>query len=335
MRLLVYGHEACLKHDPGRWHPERSARLPAAVDGTRNAGVDVDERDAPEATIDDLTTVHIPPYVRGIRDFCRAGGGPLDPDTIVSADSWEASLHAAGAGIAAVDALRDGEGEAAFLAVRPPGHHAEPDRAMGFCVFNNIGIAAEHAARAGDRVAIVDWDVHHGNATQVFFYDRPDVLYVSMHEYPFYPGSGWLDEVGSGAGDGYTLNLPFPAGTAGDVYESAWERLVLPVLKSFDPDWIMVSAGYDAHADDQLADLRLREADYGRMAYRITEIVGQGRVLFTLEGGYDLNAITNSVAATIRGVDGEFPDLTGDESPRRAFHMLELAANHHAKTWEI
>jgi acetoin utilization deacetylase AcuC-like enzyme len=335
MRLLVYRHDACLKHDPGRWHPERAERIPAAADGTRASGADLDEREAPQASIEDLETVHLPSYVRGIRDYCNAGGGPLDPDTIVSADSWEASLRAAGSGIAAVEALRSGEGGAAFLAVRPPGHHAEPDRAMGFCVFNNIGIAAEHLARSGQRVAIVDWDVHHGNATQVFFYGRPDVLYLSMHEYPFYPGSGWLDETGRGSGEGFTLNLPFPAGTAGDVYESAWQRVVLPVLRQFGPDWILVSAGYDAHVDDQLADLRLREADYGRMAYRITEIVGQGRIVFFLEGGYDLDAITNSVAATVRGVMGEFPDLSGDESPRRAHHILELASDHHAKSWDL
>jgi acetoin utilization deacetylase AcuC-like enzyme len=335
MRLLLYGHEACLKHDPGRWHPERSARIPAAVDGAMISGADVEEREAPQATVADLETVHRAGYVKGIHDFCDSGGGPLDPDTIVSADSWEASLRAAGAGIAAVDSLRAGEGDAAFLAVRPPGHHAEPDRAMGFCVFNNIGIAAEHAARAGDRVAIVDWDVHHGNATQVFFYDRPDVLYVSMHEYPFYPGSGWLDETGKGEGEGYTVNLPFPAGAAGDVYESAWLRVVLPVLEEFEPDWVLVSAGFDAHADDQLADLRLREADFGRMAYRIGRIVQRGRIVFFLEGGYDLDAITNSVSAAVRGVDGEFPELTGDASPRRAQHMLELAVDHHAKIWPL
>jgi acetoin utilization deacetylase AcuC-like enzyme len=335
MRLLVYSHDICLRHDTGRWHPERPDRIPAAIRGTRAAGVDVEEREAPVATLDQLWAVHLPRYVKGIQDYCSAGGGPLDPDTIVSADSWEASLRAAGSGVAAVDALRNGEGDMAFLAVRPPGHHAEPDRAMGFCVFNNIGIAAEYAAAAGDRVAIVDWDVHHGNATQLFFYDRADVLYVSMHEYPFYPGSGWLDESGTGAGEGYTVNLPFPAGTAGDVYDDAWMRVVVPVLRAHRPDWIMVSAGYDAHADDHLADLRLHEADYGRMARRITEVVGTGRILFFLEGGYDLEAITGSVAATVRGVDGEFPDMTGEASPRRSHHVLDLAVSHHGKYWDL
>lgn len=335
MRLLLYGHEACSRHDPGPWHPERPARLQAAIDGVRASGALVEERVAPAAAVEDVETVHVPAYVRGIREYCEAGGGPLDPDTIVSPDSWEAALRAAGSGIAAVDALRDGAADAAFLAVRPPGHHAEPDRAMGFCVFNNIGIAAEHATRAGDRVAIVDWDVHHGNATQVFFYDRPDVLYVSMHEYPFYPGSGWMDETGSGAGAGSTVNLPFPAGTAGDVYESAWQWVVMPVLGAFSPDWIMVSAGYDAHVDDPLADLRLRESDYARMAGRLTEVVGWGRLVFFLEGGYDLRALTNSVAATVRGVAGEVADPAGEVSPRRSHQMLESAVEHHTRVWGL
>ena len=334
VRLLLYTHPACREHDTGGWHPERPARLEAAIAGARRSAQEVVEREAPAASVEALGTVHRPSYVTHIRDFCLAGGGSLDPDTVVSVGSWDAALRAAGAGLAAVDALEAGEGDAAFLAVRPPGHHATRDRAMGFCLFNNIAITAEALTRRGQRVAIVDWDVHHGNATQEMFYERGDVVYLSTHEFPFYPGTGWIDEAGKGEGEGSNINIPVPAGTAGDAYEEAWARIVMPVLRAVAPDWVLVSAGFDGHADDPLANVRLREPDYARMAHRLAGIA-LGRLVFFLEGGYDLEAIAASVAASLDGAGGEFPELTGDQSPPRAFHMIEVAQAQAARHWDV
>jgi acetoin utilization deacetylase AcuC-like enzyme len=334
VRLLLYTHPACREHDTGGWHPERPARLEAALEGARRGAQEVVEVEAPEAPLEAIYALHRPSYVARVRDFCLAGGGSLDPDTVVSPGSWNAALRAAGAGLAAVEALERGEGDAAFLAVRPPGHHATRDRAMGFCLFNNIAITADALAQRGNRVAIVDWDVHHGNATQEMFYDRRDVLYISTHEFPFYPGSGWIDEAGKGDGEGWNINIPVPAGTAGDAYEEAWNSIVLPVLRATQPDWILVSAGFDGHADDPLANVRLREPDFGRMGFRLAQIT-PGRLVLFLEGGYDLGAISGSVEAALRGAGGEFPDLTGDESPPRAFHMLRVAASQVAQHWDV
>jgi acetoin utilization deacetylase AcuC-like enzyme len=206
---------------------------------------------------------------------------------------------------------------------------------MGFCLFNNAALAAAHIASHGERVAIVDWDVHHGNGTQEAFADRDDVLYLSLHEFPFYPGSGWIDEQGEGRGEGYTVNLPFPAGTAGDLYEIAFTNAVMPILEQFAPDWILVSAGFDAHIDDPLADLRLGEHDYARMAHRLSGAAGNGRIALFLEGGYDLAAIESSVEAAIRGIDGYFPDLGETESPDRAWHMFRVATAAAAAHWDL
>ena len=334
MRLLLYGHEACREHHAGRWHPEQPHRLDAVAKGVRASGVEVIAREAPRAPLESLHLVHRPSYVSGVREFCATGGGPLDPDTSVSEGSWEAAIRAAGAGLAAVEALRTGEGEAAFLATRPPGHHATRDQSMGFCIFNNIGIAAAHLAATGDRVAIVDWDIHHGNATQEMFYGRSDVLYISTHEFPFYPGTGWIDEEGTDDGAGYNINIPLPAGSAGDVFEEAWERVVVPVLGVYQADWILVSAGFDGHAADPLANCRLHENDYGRMSHRLAALA-PGRLVFFLEGGYDPEAIAVSVEMVVRGAAGEFPDLSGDESPRRSFHMLDVAAAQAGRAWDL
>lgn len=334
VRLLLYTHPACWEHDTGGWHPERSARLDAAIAGARRSSLEVVGKEAPEAPIETICLVHRPSHVAHIRDFCQAGGGSLDPDTVVSPGSWEAALRAAGAGLAAVEALEKGEGDTAFLAVRPPGHHATAGRPMGFCLFNNIGVTAAALAERGQKVAIVDWDVHHGNASQDMFYDRRDVLYISTHEFPFYPGTGWIDEAGKDEGEGFNINIPIPAGTAGDVYEEAWVRIVVPVLEEMCPDWILVSAGFDGHADDPLANVNLREPDYGRMACRLGKLA-PGRLVFFLEGGYELEAISASVAAAMEGVAGEFPDLLAVESPPRARHMVQVSLSQAARHWDI
>ncbi len=324
MRLLAYDHPAFERHDSGKGHPERPARLAAARAGLLEADVDVDWRVAPRAGAEDLAAVHDPEYIESIHGFCVAGGGSLDADTRAGPHSWEAALRAAGAGIAAIDDLGNGKGDVGFAMVRPPGHHALAARAMGFCLFNNVAVAAARLRSQGRRVAIVDWDVHHGNGTQEMFYEEPDVLYISLHEFPFYPGTGWIEEAGSGPATGTVVNIPMPARACGDVYRAAMDRFVVPALQSFGPDWLLVSAGYDAHAADPLAFIRLQASDYGAMAAAIASSVPGGRLIFFLEGGYDLDAITASVAATVAGVAGREPGPPEGESPQAAWGMLEL-----------
>jgi acetoin utilization deacetylase AcuC-like enzyme len=304
--LLVFAATDLDDHGTPEWHPERRDRLDAALAGIGEAGLlDAAEFRVPEPVpVRDLELVHDPAYVAAIERFCAAGGGNLDPDTVATPGSWLTARRAAGAVVQAVDALRAGECDVAFAAGRPPGHHAVPDRAMGFCLFNNAAVAAAKLAAAGERVAIVDWDVHHGNGTQDIFYDHPDVLYVSTHESPLYPGTGEMRETGRGDGIGTTLNLPFPEGTSGDVYRAAFDDVVVPVVERFAPDWLIVSAGFDGHRDDPLAGLRLTSGDYADMARRLQASVPPRRLLVVLEGGYDLRALTRSTGATLSALLG-------------------------------
>jgi acetoin utilization deacetylase AcuC-like enzyme len=258
------------------------------------------------ATRDELAAVHPPTFLDALERFCAAGGGDLDPDTPVVPASWEAALLAAGAGLDVVERLLAGEGDAAFCAVRPPGHHATPTRAMGFCLLNNVAVAAATLAARGERVVVIDWDAHHGNGTQDAFWADPRVLYVSLHQYPLYPGTGRLDDVGEGAGEGSTINVPLPAGATGDVYLSALDDVVSPVLEAFGPTWLLVSAGYDAHRADPLTGLGLTSGDFADLTDRTLAFAPPGRRIFFLEGGYDLTALADSTAATIaRLVDVE------------------------------
>ncbi len=333
--MLAYGHEAFARHDSGPRHPERPARLDAVRAGIEQSGVLVEWREPPEARLEDLVRVHDPSYIAAIRRFCAAGGGSLDADTHAGASSWEAALRAAGAGLEAAAALGDGHGPA-FLAVRPPGHHALTARAMGFCLFNNVAVTAAHLVERGDRVAIFDWDVHHGNGTQDTFYGDDEVLYVSLHEFPAYPGSGWVDERGVGRGAGATLNFPFPPGTGGDVYRRAVAEVAVPVIRDFAPDWLLVSAGYDAHAADPLAGIRLLEGDYAFMAAALADLVPRERTVYFLEGGYDLTALEGSVAATLQGGTGApVPELAdAGESPSVAWKILRRVADLAGQPWQ-
>ncbi len=307
MSVLFLADERCLDHDPGRRHPERPRRVDAVRQGVLAAGLGdaLVECTPSEATVGDLRTVHGVDVVARATELAAGGGGALDPDTVVSAGSVTAARLAAGAGLTAVAELAAGNGDAAFCAVRPPGHHATPFRSMGFCLFNNVAIAAARLIAGGERVLIVDYDAHHGNGTQDIFYESPDVLYVSLHQFPAYPGTGALDETGAGAGHGTTLNVPLPPGATGDVYRRAFDEVVIPVVDRFAPTWVLLSAGFDAHRADPLTMLGLSAGDYADLTAAVRSVTPAGRIVAFLEGGYDLEALAASAAACVAALAGE------------------------------
>ena len=261
------------------------------------------------APLEALVRVHDPRYLEIVADVAAQGGAWLDGDTVVLPDSWDVARLAAGAALAATDAVLDNRVSRAFCLVRPPGHHATPTRGMGFCLVNNVAVAAAHALSRGlERVAIVDWDVHHGNGTQDAFYATDRVFFCSLHQSPLYPGTGMADEGGEGKGEGYTLNLPLRPGGDDHTYRRVFAEQVEPALRVYRPELILVSAGFDAHARDPLANMRLSEAGFAWLASRILALATElcaGRFVALLEGGYDLDALAASVAATIRAFDGE------------------------------
>ncbi len=336
MRVLVANHPSALEHDTGMHHPERPDRVRAVSRGIARSGLDVVEFVPPEIQRSELALVHDPSYIEMVESFCSLGGGALDMDTVVSQASWEAALTAAGGVKALVDELRVTEDATGFAITRPPGHHAMRDRAMGFCVFNNVAVTAALLRAGGERVAILDWDVHHGNGTQALLAGDPGVLYVSIHQAPFYPFDGWLDDIEIDDGKGTVVNIPVPAGTAGDVYRRAWGELVLPVVTQFEPEWVLVSAGYDAHENDPLADLELTSEDYGWMAAQLAVTHPAARTVVALEGGYDLTALEESAALTVMGLAGVAPvgELT-HMSPDRSRAALDEAALTIARHWRI
>ena len=295
-------------------HPEGPERLQAALDLLEECGLlDWLERIEPrDAADDELAWVHSPEHIEALRRICGQGGGWVDPDTYLLPRSCDAAWQAAGACLAATEAVLSGRVRSAFCAVRPPGHHARPSQAMGFCLLNNIAIATQYARRRHDleRVAIVDIDVHHGNGTQDAFYDDAGVLYVSTHQHPYYPGTGRSQETGSGAGEGTNVNLPLPAGCGDDEYRAAFERVVEPLVRRFRPQLILVSCGFDAHFADPLAGMALSVAGYGELASRLqalTEELCDGRLVFVLEGGYDLTAVSWGVRHVLEVLLGETP----------------------------
>jgi acetoin utilization deacetylase AcuC-like enzyme len=308
---VLFHHASSLEHDTGG-HPEQPARITAIERALAERGwLDWERRESPAASHELLATVHPPEYVEGIERFCAAGGGMLDLDTVASPRSFVAAAHAAGGAAAMVDELL-GRGDRAGASLhRPPGHHAEPARAMGFCLFNNVAVAARHAqlAHGVERVLILDWDVHHGNGTNDIFHEDPSVLFASIHQSPLYPGTGAASDVGAGAGAGFTINLPVEAGAGDDVFCSLVEHVVLPVAREYAPGLVLVSAGYDAHAEDPLAGCRVTEDGFAAMAASMRRLADGLEVPLgiVLEGGYALGALARSVVATLEEVASDAP----------------------------
>jgi acetoin utilization deacetylase AcuC-like enzyme len=314
MRLKVFSSTRFADHVTPPGHPERISRaevlLSVATD-LRTAGAEVTE--PRRVTDDELLRVHDADYLTQLRETAGRAVA-LDPDTFTSPESYEVARLAAGAATGAVDAvLEGGKGTRAFALVRPPGHHAERARAMGFCLFNNVALAAAHArARGVARVAIVDYDVHHGNGTQASFYQDPNVLFISSHQFPYYPGTGAAGEIGAGTGRGFTVNLPLAAGGTDADYERVFAEVGFPVLRQFAPELILLSAGFDAHADDPLGGMRLTAAEFVRLTAAIATVADEcceGRVVALTEGGYDLKALADCTRAVGQTLGGDAPDV--------------------------
>jgi acetoin utilization deacetylase AcuC-like enzyme len=311
--VLLFEHPSSREHDPGElypMHPEAPERI-EAIDRALSA-VDLlgaERLLAPAATRGELEGVHSPALIDRVEQLAGAGGGALDADTVVGSASWQAALHACGGACALVRALTGGRSSAGFALLRPPGHHAERARAMGFCLFNNVAVAAQLAIGELDvaRVFVLDWDVHHGNGTAEIFRDRSDVLYASIHRSPFYPGTGALEDAGSGEGRGYTINLPVDAGTDGELWRSLLEHVILPAAERFAPELVLISAGFDAHVADPLGGCRLETEDFAQMACLVRDLAARvgAPVGAVLEGGYAPRALGECVIATIRALGGE------------------------------
>jgi acetoin utilization deacetylase AcuC-like enzyme len=336
---LYYSHPACLEHDPRAHipgHPDTPERLLAIERELAGAGwLGWERRAAPAADAAQLELIHSARLVRMIEQLSLAGGGAIDPDTSVGEASYRAALHAAGGACAMTAALLAGDARVGFCGVRPSGHHAEPDRAMGFCLFNNVAVAAELAIRELDlgRVFILDWDVHHGNGTAEAFRTRADVLFASIHQSGIYPGTGALADVGSGPGEGYTINLPVPAGSEEDLWLSLVEHIVLPAARAFEPQLVLVSAGFDAHRSDPLAGCRLQSSSFAEIARHVRDFAQQleAPLGVVLEGGYEPLALAESVRETLAALaDEEPPRATAADVP-----LTARAARQFVRYWPL
>jgi acetoin utilization deacetylase AcuC-like enzyme len=321
-RTALFRSPTFREHDTGG-HPENAGRLVAIDTALERLDLLNDRPDIPftAATDDALARVHDPRYIAGIREFAAQGGGWLDADTAVGARSVEVAALAAGAGVSAVDASLDGRAQRGFVLARPPGHHATPSRGMGFCLFNTVAVAAAHALDRGlERVLIVDWDVHHGNGTQDAFYETDEVLFCSVHQWPLYPGTGAASERGAGRGAGYTINVPLAAAASDAAYREVFDQVFLPAANAFRPQIVLISAGFDAHANDPLGGMLVTEQGFADLARRVVNVAddhADGRVVAFLEGGYDPPALAASVVATLAAFDGDGASLadalrTGD-----------------------
>ncbi|MBN1763113.1 MAG: histone deacetylase [Methanomicrobia archaeon] len=325
---FVY-HEDYLRHDTGYhgeyephidtgYHPESAERLISIMRGMeeRNLTKKIERIHPVRASREQIEYVHTPAYVQKVEALCKSGGGMLDPDTPLCSATYDIALLAAGGLIKAVDEVMDESNELRriFALVRPPGHHANSTRGRGFCIFNNVAIAAEQLKReyGAKRILIADWDVHHGNGTQEVFFEDPSVLYFSIHQYPHYPGTGWINEVGKGDGTGFTVNVPLPIGTDDAGYLYAFTSILVPIAREFRPEVVLVSSGFDAHVADPLASMAVTSQGFGLFTDVIMAIANElckGRIVMTLEGGYDLNAIAESVLAVFNSLIADNGDL--------------------------
>lgn len=305
MQTAVVIDQDYLKHFPGQSHPERPERIKILLDLAASLDGGAFQLLAPRpAARAEIEACHSAEHVALVESTSRANQYALDGDTITCRDSFGVGVLAVGGFLSLLDAMAAGQFRNGFALVRPPGHHARPERAMGFCLFNTMAIGAEHLKRAHQarRVLVMDWDVHHGNGTQEIFYDDPSVLFMSTHQYPYYPGTGAMREVGAGAGEGYTINVPLPAGCADREYAGVFRDIVVPAVEKFQPDWILVSAGFDPHRRDPLGGMGVTEDGFAAMAralLRLAEQFSAGKIAFLLEGGYDLTALRGSVAAVL------------------------------------
>jgi acetoin utilization deacetylase AcuC-like enzyme len=342
LRTAVVTDRRYLDHRPGDAHPERPARVEAMIemaDGLKRDGLKfIPPR---EATLDELELCHERDYIAAVARTAGLDRYAFDADTHTSPESYRTALLAAGGVLTAAEAVLEGVVDNAFAIVRPPGHHALPASAMGFCLFNNVAIAAAWLLqrRGLKRVAIIDWDVHHGNGTQDMFYYSADVLYVSTHQFPHYPGTGSIDEIGEGPGEGFTVNLPLPAGFGDSEYLRAFDELIIPVCREFKPEFVLVSAGFDCHFRDQLASMRVTEKGFLAMTRRLNRLAAeccQGRMVAALEGGYDLKALVDSGQAVIdeMGRDGDEPIAPAADGDR-VMPIIERARNARAPIWKM
>ena len=341
---LYLGHPACLEHDPcelSPGHPDTPERL-IALESELAARdwLGWERRLAPPAGIEQLELAHTARHVRSIEQLCASGGGTIDSDTFAGEASFVAALHAAGGACEMTRALLAGERRVGFCGVRPSGHHAERDRAMGFCLFNNVAVAAASAiAEHGlGRVFVLDWDVHHGNGTAEIFYTRDDVLFASIHQSPLYPGTGALDEAGTGPGEGYTINLPVAPGSQEALWLALLDRVVLPAARAFAPELVLVSAGFDAHRADPLASCRLETSSFVEMACRVRDLADGLDVPLgvVMEGGYDKRTLAECVCAVLPALAGEGEaSAPGGGDPPGAERLLEQAVAQVGRWWPV